>query len=193
MTEPTAPVQPQRDLAIERAALEGTLAALADLRENLTLRRDEVRDATAREVYDEVLTLLDSLDMEYRRRHDALPAVSARHASYVFLLDDAGTVHPLPHALYVALARGEAVAPDFAGRTLRLAEWYVRLKDGEPETVANETWGLVAFDAEGRVDWRASPAFHPRRPGEASAPMTAALPTAQERTRMLDLIFPARA
>ena len=31
-------------------------------------------------------------------------------------------MHPLPHRLYVALVRGEAVTPQFAGKTLRLAE-----------------------------------------------------------------------
>ena len=30
------------------------------------------------------------------------------HASYIFLLDESSGVHPVPHALYVALARGEA-------------------------------------------------------------------------------------
>ena len=71
------------------------------------------------------------------------------HASYVFLLDEGGGVHAVPHALYVALARGEASAAALAGQTLRLADWYVRLKDGEPDTVVNETYSLVRFDAQG--------------------------------------------
>ena len=79
------------------------------------------------------------------------------HASYVFLLDDGSGVHPVPHALYVALARGQALAPMLAGQTLRLADWYVRLKAGTPDTVVNETYTLIRFDAEGRVDWSGTP------------------------------------
>lgn len=71
------------------------------------------------------------------------------YASYVFLLDDSGGIHPLPHTLYVALARGDASAPTLVGQTLRLIDWYVRLKDGAPHSVVNETCNVVAFDAKG--------------------------------------------
>ncbi len=112
------------------------------------------------------------------------------HASYVFLLDDGSGIHPVPHALYVALARGQATAPALAGQTLRLADWYVRLKEGAPDTIANETYYRVRFDAQGRVDWTTS---------QASLPQTTALttpddtgwPTAAERERMLELLFGA--
>ena len=99
------------------------------------------------------------------------------HASYVFLLDEDSGVHPVPHALYVALARGEATAPALAGQTLRLADWYVRLKEGEPDSVANETCSLVLFDAQGRVE-------QTRTPTE-----DAAWPTVAERVRMRELLF----
>jgi len=178
--------------ATERASLEGALEALSSLHEDLILRRDEARDESARETYDEVLTVLDSLETEYRRRHAALPPVTARHASYVFLLDEHGEVHPVPHALYMALARGNADAPDFAGKTLRLADWYVLLKDGEPETVVNEAYSLIAFDGEGRVDWSATPSFHAHRPGSTVAPKAAALPTAAERERIRARLFEAK-
>jgi hypothetical protein len=79
-------------------------------------------------------------------------AQDAGHASYVFLLDSASGVHPVPHALYVALAQGHALAPLLADQTLRLADWYVQLKAGEPDTVVNETYTLVHFDSQGRVD-----------------------------------------
>ena len=103
------------------------------------------------------------------------------HASYVFLLDDAGGVHAVPHALYVALARHEAHAPTLAGQTLRLADWYVRLKpSGEPDVVVNETYGVVRADAQGRVDWTAAPA-------------DAGWPTAAERERMHAMLFETHA
>ena len=104
------------------------------------------------------------------------------HASFVFLLDDAGGVHAVPHALYVALARHEALAPTLAGQTLRLADWYVRLKrSGEPDVVVNETYGVVRADVQGHVDWTAAAA-------------DAGWPTPAERERIRAMLFePAQA
>lgn len=110
----------------------------------------------------------------------------AAHASYVFLLDESSGVHPVPHALYVALARGEATAEALAGQTLRLADWYVRLKSGAPDRVVNENYSLVRFDAEGRVD----PAQAPAAPQASAAALeNPAWPTAAERVRMRELLF----
>jgi hypothetical protein len=111
---------------------------------------------------------------------------AAAHASYVFLLDESSGVHPVPHALYVALARGEATAGAMAGQTLRLADWFVRLKCGAPDMVVNETYSLVRFDAHGRVD----PAHAPSVAQTATAaPENAAWPTTAERERMRELLF----
>jgi hypothetical protein len=112
-------------------------------------------------------------------------AAGAGHASYVFLLDEAGDVHPVPHALYVALARGQASAPSLAGQTLRLADWYVRLKGGEPETVVNETYSRMRFDAQGQVDRAATPA--------APVVPDVDVPTLAERERMHALLLGAPA
>ena len=93
--------------------------------------------------------------------------------------------------MYVALAGGQASAEALAGQTLRLADWYVRLKNGEPDTVVNETYSLVRFDAQGRVDWAHSPvtpAAHPQ-PDLATVPEDAGWPTASERERMCELLF----
>lgn len=86
-----------------------------------------------------------------------LPEPVAEYASFVFLLDGAGGVHPIPHALYVALARHEADVPSLAGQSMRLADWYVRLQATEPAEIVNETYGLVQVDAQGRLDWVAAP------------------------------------
>ena len=108
------------------------------------------------------------------------------HASYVFLLDEVSGVHPVPHALYVALARGEATAGALAGQTLRLADWYVRLKDGAPHTVVNETHTMMRFDAQGRVD----PAHAPSAAQTAAAALESdAWPSAAERGQMMALLF----
>ena len=98
------------------------------------------------------------------------------HASYVFLLDDSGHVQALPHALYLALVRHEASAPLLAGRQLRLADWYVRLKDGQPEAVINETYQWLRVDAQGRFD-------------SAAAPADSGWPTPVERRRMRAMLF----
>ena len=108
------------------------------------------------------------------------------HASYVFLLDESRGVHAVPHALYVALARGEATVEALAGQTLRLADWYVRLKGGVPETVVNETYSLVRFDAQGRVDPAHAPAAAQT---PAAAVENAAWPSAAERGQMGELLF----
>ena len=101
------------------------------------------------------------------------------HASYVFLLDDLGEVHPLPHALYVALARRQATAPLLARRVLRVADWYVRMHDGEPASIANETYALARFDEQGGFQ---------QTPADADS----AWPTPEERGRMEAMLFAAR-
>lgn len=113
-------------------------------------------------------------------------------ASYVFLLGDGGDVHAVPHALYVALARGEALSPTLAGQSLRLADWYVRLKDGALDSIANETYSLVHFDAQGRVDPIHSPVTataHLHQPADTTAPESAGWPTVAERERMREMLF----
>ena len=110
----------------------------------------------------------------------------AAHASYVFLLDEGSGVHPVPHALYVALARGEATAESMAGQNLRWADWYVRLKDGTPNTVVNETYSMLRFDSLGRVD----PAPAPTAAQTSAAALdNAAWPSVAERGQMLELLF----
>jgi len=106
----------------------------------------------------------------------AMPHGGGEHASYIFLLDDAGAVHPVPHALYVALARHEAVAFTLANQTFRLVDWYVRLKDGEPASIVNETYGICQVDTQGRVE-------------VLKVPADAGWPTATERERMNALLF----
>ena len=114
-----------------------------------------------------------------------------KYASYVFMLDEDGEVHPLPHALYVALARGQASAETLAGQTLRLAHWYVRMKDGALDTVVNETYTQVRFDSQGRVDWATAPSAFPQHPDQMPAPEDASWPSAAERERMQAMLFSA--
>jgi len=182
MQEHVWPHRLRHPIASERFRLEGALELIELLHEDLILRRDQARDESSREAFDEMITQVDALLIEYRRRQDALPPVTAHHASYAFLLDQHGAVHPLPHRVYVALVRGEAAVPQFAGQTLRLAEWYVRLRADEPESVVNETYALLAIDREGRADWSATP-------GPSEAAETATLPSMAERARMQALLF----
>lgn len=112
------------------------------------------------------------------------------YASYVFLLDEAGEVHPLPHALYVALVRAEGATASLAGKTLRLADWYVRLTDdGRPDAVINETYIEVRFDERGCVDWSASPAGSGSTQPPTSSAQPQASPTQAERSRMRLVLF----
>jgi hypothetical protein len=112
------------------------------------------------------------------------------YASYVFLLDD-DDVHAIPHALYVALATGQASAAALAGQTLRLADWYVRLKDGEPDAVVNETYDLLRLDAQGRVEGSHVHVTQASQTHTAAATVSGSeiWPTDTERERMQALLW----
>ncbi|MBL0419107.1 hypothetical protein JI739_01985 [Ramlibacter sp. AW1] len=108
------------------------------------------------------------------------------HASFVFLLDDTGEVHPLPHPLYVALARGEATSPALAGQRFRAADWYLRMDGDQPGPLVNEWYGWVQFDADGRFDPTAG-TVGPGGPAPENIDASA-FPTAEERARMAQAI-----
>jgi hypothetical protein len=61
---------------------------------------------------------------------------------------------------------------------LRVADWYVRLADGAPSAVVNETYGHIVFTPDGRLT-HAPPATSGRDPW---------LPTQAERKRMNEII-----
>jgi hypothetical protein len=101
----------------------------------------------------------------------------APHESRLFLLDQ-NDVQPLAHDRYVALARGEVAATEFAGRSFVLVDWYLRLDCGQPETVVNETCSWLVFDSQGSIDSRAAHAI--------DAP---AVPTEKQWARVRALVF----
>ena len=82
----------------------------------------------------------------------------APHESRLFLLDQ-NKVQPLARDRYVALARGEAAAAEFAGHRFILVDWYLRLACGQPEAVVNETCSWLVFDAQGLLDLHAAHAI----------------------------------
>jgi hypothetical protein len=103
----------------------------------------------------------------------------ALHESSLFLLEG-NTVQPLAHDRYVALARGESVAADFAGRRFILVDWYLRLACGQPEAIVNETCSWLVFDAQGSLD-----------PHTAHAIDAVAAPTDAQWARVRALVFGA--
>lgn len=86
----------------------------------------------------------------------------------------------------------KATAPEFAGQQMRMTDWYVRLEGYTPVALVNETHALLKFDAEGRVDWAASPSFHPHRDSANLASESASLPGPQARKRMQEFVFGVR-
>ncbi|MEO7254527.1 MAG: hypothetical protein ABIZ64_09845, partial [Casimicrobium sp.] len=84
--------------------------------------------------------------------------VAAQYESRVFLLDG-NEVHPLAHDRYVAHARAEAAAVEFAGRRFILVDWYLRMSCGQVETVVKETCSWLVFNAEGWLDLQAAHAI----------------------------------
>lgn len=111
------------------------------------------------------------------------------YASYAFLIHAGGDLHTLPHALYVALARGEAAVPALAGARLRLADWYVRLKGGEPDTVVNETYRELRLDAQGRVDRTNTVRTGAERSGVTASVESEIWPSPAQRARMRQMLF----
>ena len=87
---------------------------------------------------------------------DALPDPAVTHESRVFFLDAEGGVQPIDHDRYVALGRGEASVHEFASRRFVLVDWYLRLIDGRPDAVVNETCSWVVFDSQGSLDLHAA-------------------------------------
>lgn len=154
----------ETDAGKELGRLDGALEALGLVRERLQVQRSELGPETALEAVDEMLTLVDALLTEFQhRRQHLLP----HHRSFQFLLSDAGVI-PLAHDTFVALMRGEAAAAAFAGQTLRLADWYVRMEGEVPAQVVNESYTWLPVDAGGRADLHAA-----RRIAESPLPSEA--------------------
>lgn len=91
----------------------------------------------------------------------------AQYESRLFLLDD-DAVQELGHKRYVALARGEAPAEEFADRRFILVDWYLRLACSQQEALVNETCSWLVFDANGWLDPHAAHAINaPASPTKA--------------------------
>jgi len=125
----------ERDLQQEVNRSNGALEVLGLLRERLQLQRDGLGVESGREAGDGMLTQVDALQGEYRRRRASL---YPHHKSGTFFLTDAGVL-PILHDCYADLVGGEATSSEFAGQTPRLADWYVRMEDDVPQQVVNET------------------------------------------------------
>ena len=102
---------------------------------------------------------------------------AGRHASRQFFLTARGVL-PVRHERYVELVAGRAAAPELAGQTLRLADWYVRMHDGAPQEVVNETYSWLVIDEARRADLHA-----------AGAVEGSPLPSATEREEIRRLVF----
>ncbi len=85
----------------------------------------------------------------------ATSCVPAQHETRLFLLDGS-VVELLARERYVALARGEVAADEFAGRRFILVDWYVRMACGQPEAVVSETCSWLLFNAQGSLDLSAA-------------------------------------
>jgi len=167
-------IMSERDLRQEINRINGALEVLGLLRERLAWQRDELGAESGQEAVDEMLTQVDALQSEYRRRRTDL---HPRHKSYQFFLTDA-SVLPILHDCYVDLVRGQAISSEFAGQTLRLADWYVRLEDDRPQQLVNETYSWLVLDEFGRAD------LHAARAIEASP-----LPSQAQRDEMNRRLF----
>jgi len=164
----------EHELQKEINRLSGALEILALLRERIELQLDEVADETGQEALDETLSYIVALRSEYQRRKQEL---HPQHKTFLFYLSDKG-VMPVLHDCFISLVEGKAAACGFFSKTLRLADWYVRVENDEPEQVVNESYSWLVFDQHGKLDLHAAHAID-----ESS------LPTAAEREQIKKRLF----
>lgn len=138
----------ERKLANEVNRINGALEVLGILSERLVLQMDEIGAESGREAVDEMLTQVDALQLEYQRRQAEL---HPHHKSYQFFLTDEGIL-PILHDCYTELVSDEAISSEFAGKTLRLSDWYVRMEDDVPKDIVNEIYSWLVLDEFGRTD-----------------------------------------
>lgn len=69
----------------------------------------------------------------------------------IFFLSSSEGIKQIDQEEYVRLVRGEQAAPEYAGQTVRVADWYVALRNGRFAEVENETYSFLSFDRTGRV------------------------------------------
>lgn len=134
---------------------------------------------------------LDVAHHSHRHGNDVAGRTGTDFQSHVFLLDEAGRVQLLPHSVYVALARAEAVVPALAGREFRLADWYVRHTTGGAPALVSEWYGWVQFDQDGAFDPTGWPGGEDKGCALGGKVDTTALPSTEERARMQEALMSA--
>ncbi len=118
----------------------------------------------------------------------------------IFFLSPTAGIQQVTQHDYARLVNGEASDPGYAGQTVRVADWYVKVGDDRRVVIENETYSLVSFDPSGHVlrpaaDEEAVSAYCPQggevetfkeqenmRGSNIEQPW---LPTPEERTQML--------
>ena len=73
------------------------------------------------------------------------------HRTLVFLIPAPGHYERLSQPEYARLLRGDLALPQHAGRTLRVADWYVETRADRPTALIGETYSLVALGTDGRL------------------------------------------
>ena len=73
------------------------------------------------------------------------------YRTHIFVVTDDGQIEPLPQPQYAKLLRGDIQLPRYANRAVRIADWFVEIKDDRPVGLINETYSLVHLDEHGRV------------------------------------------
>jgi hypothetical protein len=74
------------------------------------------------------------------------------HRTLIFFLPESGAPQAVAQEEYVRLLRHEAARPEFAGQTLRVADWYVRVEAPHPPRIQNETYSFLRFNHAGEAE-----------------------------------------
>ena len=70
----------------------------------------------------------------------------------VFLVENDGSLRPLPVRRFDGLLRGETLFPEYAGKKMRYAMISVELDNRKAVEIVRADYGFVSFDACGRLD-----------------------------------------
>ena len=70
----------------------------------------------------------------------------------VFILENDGSLRPLPVRKFDGLLRGEILYPEYAGKRVRYAMISVELENRKAVEIVRADYGFVSFDARGRLD-----------------------------------------
>lgn len=73
------------------------------------------------------------------------------HRTFLVFLPEHGPAVPIVQHEYARLLAGDARFPEFASQCVRIADWYVEMRDRRPGSLVGQTYSKLRFDHRGSV------------------------------------------